>query len=69
MLPCELTTGGDYQVMENDDLAGAWTTVISPVSQLSVDQSGLPSGYNRWTVALPIGAGKNFFRVEADEAE
>lgn len=64
----QLESGGTYVLKKNATLSGgAWTAVASPVPALDANQTGAPAGYDYYTVTLPIGAGSDFFRIEAAE--
>jgi hypothetical protein len=37
------------------------------VSALDANQTGAPTNYDYYTVTVPVGAGKDFFRIEGVE--
>ena len=61
------TSGCSYLLQESITMgAGDWSTsAIMP--ELDVDQSGVPTGYERYKATIPIGVARKFFRVEGTE--
>jgi hypothetical protein len=47
--------------------AGSWFPVVSPVPACDGNQTGVPTDSNFFTVTLPLGSGKLFFRIEGVE--
>ena len=59
-------SGAGYAVKQSPSLAtGSWTTVGG--AAISGDQSGAPMDYDFWSLTVPAGPGKNFYRVESVE--
>ena len=60
-------SGSSYLLQESITIgAGEWSTsAIVPV--LDVDQSGVPTGYERHKATIPIDVARKFFRVEGTE--
>lgn len=55
-----------YAVTGNATLgAGPWTPVAQIAETLAIPDIGIPSGYERRKVVIPIDAARGFFRVEA----
>jgi hypothetical protein len=59
-------SGSSYLLQESITMgAGDWSTsVIVPVLD---DQSGVPTGYERYKASIPIGVARKFFRIEGTE--
>jgi hypothetical protein len=61
-------SGASYAFKQSSTLeTDSWTTVVSPLPALDGDQTGAPTDYDYYTVTLPTGAGKSFFRIEGLE--
>lgn len=61
-------TGSSYSLLESTTLGlGSWTAVVSPVPAIDVDQTGALTDYDFFKVTIPIGSGKNFYRIEGVE--
>ena len=59
-------SGATYVLQANAGLAGEWST--APVTPSAAgDQSGVPADYIRMQAVLPIGSGRDFFRVNGTE--
>jgi len=52
-----------YAVKSTANLSGGFTNTVTP--QLSVNQSGVPSGYKRYEATIPATSGRGFLKVEA----
>jgi hypothetical protein len=60
------STGATYVLQANAGLAGEWST--APVTPAAAgDQSGVPADYTRMQAVIPIGSGRDFFRVNGVE--
>ncbi|MCX6873679.1 MAG: Ig-like domain-containing protein [Verrucomicrobia bacterium] len=61
------SSGCSYLLQESITMgAGDWITSVI-VSVPDVDQSGVPTGYERYKATIPIGVARKFFRVEGTE--
>jgi hypothetical protein len=61
-------SGATYTVEQSPTLAAAsWTTVVAPVPAADPDQAGVPAGYVRQLVTLPMTGGARFYRISASE--
>jgi hypothetical protein len=61
-------SGATYSVEQSATLAAAsWLTVASPVPAPDPDQAGVPVGYVRQLVTLPMTGGARFYRISATE--
>lgn len=60
--------GAAYSLWQSTNLeSGTWSEVASPAAVPDADQSGVPSGHVRHTVALPVTAGSRFYQIKATE--
>lgn len=60
-------TGATYTLKQSSTLeAASWTTAAQSPA-LDGDQTGVPTDYDYYTVTIPIGGGKLFFRIEGVE--
>jgi len=56
-------TGSTYTLVQSATLeTGSWTTA-SQIPALDGVQTGAPTDYDYYTVTIPIGSGKLFFRI------
>jgi len=62
----QLEAGGSYALKENLSL-NPLTWVNSTAIPVLGDQTGVPTGYDRFTATLPINADRKFFRIEGSE--
>jgi fibronectin-binding autotransporter adhesin len=62
----QLETGGSYALKENLSL-NPLTWVNSAVIPVLGNQTGVPTGYDRFTATLPINADRKFFRIDGAE--
>jgi autotransporter-associated beta strand protein len=61
-------TGATYTLVQSSTLAaGSWTTVTPEVPALDANQTGAPTDYDYFTVTLPTGSGKLFYRIQGVE--
>ncbi len=61
-------SGATYTVEQSPTLAAAsWLTVASPVPVADPEQAGVPVGYVRQLVTLPMTGGARFYRISASE--
>ena len=61
-------SGASYSVEQSPTLAAAsWTNVVAPVPAADPDQAGVPVGYVRQLVTLPMTGGARFYRISASE--
>ncbi len=60
-------TGSTYTLTQSSTLGvGSWSTAAQ-VPAIDGDQTGAPTDYDYFTVTLPIGSGKLFYRIEGVE--
>ncbi len=55
--------GISYAVKSATSLSGGFTNTVTP--QLSANQGGAPSGYQRYEATIPTTSGRGFLKVEA----
>lgn len=61
-------TQATYTLQESASLeAGSWAPFANPAPAIDGDQTGAPADYDYFKVTIPIGSGKDFFRVEGVE--
>jgi hypothetical protein len=60
------STGATYVLQANAGLAGTWSTAaVTPAA--AADQTGVATGYTRMQAVIPVGSGRDFFRVSGTE--
>ena len=61
-------SGATYSVEQSATLAAAsWIAVAAPIPAPDPDQAGVPGGYVRQLVTLPMTGGARFYRISATE--
>lgn len=62
------SSGASYTVLQNPSLVPAqWTLLTSPLPSADPDQSGVPSGYTRHALSVPIQQGTRFYQIKGSE--
>jgi autotransporter-associated beta strand protein len=63
----QLETGATYTLKQSSTLvAGSWTTAAQSPA-IDANQTGAPTGYDYYSVSIPTGGGRMFFRIEGVE--